>query len=140
MVLVHPGSACGSADFNLGHEGPTARHALAREVMAWRDDLLVVDGELSDELLVYPVMGIALESAADHKERIMFREVACDMTVDNWPEVVARRFEEMWPGGPHEVHVTGAWKHDDGSGCVNAVADVLDSHYVTISEIALKLP
>lgn len=140
MVLVHPGSACGSADFNLGDASAAARNALAREIMAWEHDLFVIDGELSDELIHYPAMGIALESAADRDDRRIVRQIACDLTVEDWPNVVAQRFATDWPGGPHHVHVTGAWVHGDGSGCVNTVAEIMSSHKVTISGTALRLP
>lgn len=140
MVLVHPGSACGSADFNLGDGAAELRNALAREVMEWEHDLLVIDGELSDELEHYPVMGIALDNASDRRDRRIVRLVACDLTLDDWPSAVAHRFSSDWPGGPHDVTITGAWLHEDGGGCVNAVAQVISRHRISISDKVLVLP
>ena len=49
--MVHPGSACGSADMNLGGAAASAaRAALASEIDAWHGEIAVIDGELSDEL------------------------------------------------------------------------------------------
>ncbi len=142
LILVHPGSACGSADFNLGDEGPAARGALAREIMDWQHDMLIVDGALSDELAIYPVMGIAIENTLDQNDRLVVREVACDFTFERWPEKVAKKLSEMWPGGPHDVRITGAWVHEDGTGCVNAVKEAIapSGHRIEISTTALLLP
>lgn len=61
LVLVHPGSACGSANFNIGKfEARAARDALCSELDNWRGDVLVIDGELSDELEFYPSFDLAI--------------------------------------------------------------------------------
>ena len=61
LVLVHPGSACGSADMNLGKfEARAARAELAYELDYWHGTLLVIDGELSDELPWYPQLDRAI--------------------------------------------------------------------------------
>lgn len=140
MILVHPGSACGSADFNLGDDAAPLRDELAREIMGWKDDLLVIDGELSDELASYALLGIALESAEDVHGRTMERKTACDFTSDDWTGEITRHFETRWPDGPHDILITGAWVEDEGGGCVNAVAQSLRHHNVMVSDRALRLP
>ena len=138
MVVVHPGSACGSADFNLGDEAGRAREVLARDIMAWAGDMLVVDGVLSDEIGHYALLAIALENAGDQKEARFVRCRACDDDGE-WPHIVRRTFDREWPGGPHRVTVTGAWLHDDGGGCVGAVAEALRAHRVNVADSALRL-
>lgn len=138
MIVVHPGSACGSADFNLGLEAPSLRDQLAQEISNWPHDILIVDGELSDELQYYATMGIAIANAQDGGKKCV-RVKACDMTMEQWPDHVADCFEREWPGGPYKLYLTGAWYHDDGTGCVNAVAEKLSSHDITISDKVLCL-
>jgi hypothetical protein len=139
LVVVHPGSACGSADFNLGTEAGPAREALAVEIMTWPHAMLVVDGDLNDEIEHYAMLAIALENAGDVKERKMIRVQACDPT-EGWPEIVGKALDDEWPGGPHDVLVTGAWVEPDDGGCVNAVVQAVGRHRVAVAPTALRLP
>ena len=52
LVVVHPGSLCGSADFNVGVDAAAkARQALIHEIQrATGAGVIVIDGDLSDEL------------------------------------------------------------------------------------------
>lgn len=138
LVLVHPGSACGSADFNLQLEAGPYREALAAEIHEWQHDILIVDGQLSDELEHYAVLGLAIQNAVERDGRRVVRERACDFTADDWPTLVRTRFDAEWPGGPHRVVLTGAWYGDDGHGCINAVAEALDAQTIAISPRALR--
>lgn len=139
MIVVHPGSACGSADFNLGKDAPAMRGALAREISAWRDDIMIVDGVLSDELPHYALLDVAIVNASDRPGRRLVRHRACDADGAAWPQSAAERFSAEWPGGPHLVMLTGAWAEADGSGCVNAVARAISGHAVTVSTNALSI-
>lgn len=140
MVLVHPGSACGSADFNIGISAGAMREALAAEIQAWEHDILIVRNSLCDELKHYAVLGIVLDNAAEKPGRRVVEEHACDQTGPHWPEIVKTRFQAEWPAGPHEVLLTGAW-YDEMSenGCINAVAEMLSNHLVTVSHNALRV-
>ena len=140
MVLVHPGTACGTADYNLGDEAPGLRDALAFEVMAWEHDLFVIDGEMSDELQHYAMLGLAVENALDARNRRVVRHKACDFAHPEWTDGVGRRFDQVWPGGPHDVTITGAWAQEDGRGCVDMMVDRLRDHAVVISSTVLRLP
>jgi hypothetical protein len=61
LVIVHPGSACGSADFNLGKfEARAARDTLRGAIEDWEGGVIVIDGELSDELEHVPSLARAM--------------------------------------------------------------------------------
>src|SRR5690606_22893648 len=73
------GSACGSADFNLGrYDARAGRDGLLLDLAAAEGDLFVIDGALSDELESYPMFARAIDDAlaaartrGDRAERIM---------------------------------------------------------------------
>lgn len=131
LVVVHPGSACGSADFNLGRvDARAARDALVSEIVAWSGPVVVVDGVLSDELQGQ-ALGKAIEDAIGRAEAAghpVLRVFACDGETEDWPAVVSAALDGM--GLPRDIQavVTGAWYFEDGSsGCVNAVYDLVTS-------------
>jgi len=84
LVIVHPGSCCGSADMNLGrYEAGALRDYLADTVNAWRGPVLVIDGNLSDELAqtAYESLGRAIKNAlrrAKYAKLPAKREWGCD--------------------------------------------------------------
>ena len=131
LVLVHPGSACGSTDFHHGPQmGDGLRLMLGECVRLWRGPMLIVDGELSDEIMEHAGLLAAIESgmaqntALGHKVR---RIVACDFTHEgsstSWTDDVRAALLGFDVG---RVVVTGAWYHpDDDAGCVNAVYDLV---------------
>ncbi len=146
LVLVHPGSACGSADFHHGRSYASAeREALADRLRGWQYDLVVVDSDLSDEIRRYPVLMSAIESAlaraasTGHGARLL----ACDDQEDydgcDW---VSQVRDHVLALGTVNAIVTGAWHHvDDDHGCVNAVYDVLtrEGLKVDIDDSALPI-
>lgn len=138
LIVVHPGSACGSADFNLELDAGPSREALAAEIHRWPHDLMIVDGELSSELDHYAILGLAIQNATERDGRRVVRQHACDFSTPDWPDVVRQRYHAEWPNGPHRVTITGAWYGDDGHGCVNAVATALGDQDVTVSASALR--
>lgn len=142
LIIVHPGSACGSADFNLGDDAPEARHALAKQIREWNGHLMVVDGALSTELDVYPQIGLAIENAIDEaslRGRRASRVLACDFTHDEWPSVAVAHLDEHHAGGERVV-LTGAWVEPEGGGCIPALAGAIGTRRtVTISPSALAL-
>jgi hypothetical protein len=130
LVIVHPGSACGSANFNLGKsEAQAARDTLRSAIEDWEGGVIIIDGDLSDELDFFPsiqkALALSLERAA--KAGLTSRRVT-----GNDPEQSDRIREFVEQGGPAskaiEYHVSGAWYHpEDGSGCVGSVIDELKS-------------
>lgn len=128
LILVHPGSACGSADFTLGRDNARdARMDLSEKLGDWSGNLLVVDGSLSTELATWPMFGGQIKQAlAAAKSSGFFsgRIFACDDETENWPEVVAAALKQAGLPSETPVEVTGAWFfEDDTAGCVNAARD-----------------
>lgn len=127
MVVVHPGSCCGSADFNLGYQTAEAyRTALQSDLDAWNGPLVVIHGELSDELPRYPALNSALQGcmarATQQKQGWSF--VADDNTLPPHPVAFMRFLKRAgFPKGTW-FRITGAWHHrDDSAGCVNSIYD-----------------
>ena len=127
LVVVHPGSACGSADFHFGRQAAEAcRQLITDRISGWSGHIIVVDGDLSDELPGHPKLQHAIEQglaraieAGNTSERLM----ACDLTDADWPRTVQRAVRQV-PAS--HVVITGAWYHPDGDGgCCNAVHDVV---------------
>lgn len=129
LVLVHPGSACGSANFNIGKlDAGAAREALISTLQSWQGGILVIDGELSDELPFYPSLDRAiknaLSSAVEHGQ--ISRRVEGD-DPDQMDRI--REFVQEMPELQRSAHfeVTGAWYHpEDGGGCVGSVLKELE--------------
>jgi len=129
LVLVHPGSACGSADFNIGFKlAQEGRDAICQDLESWTGDILVVDGFLSDELDRYPRLFHAIHGAFG-RAACAQRVFACDS--------VGRHFSEKLPGiietsawsDPTRFGfvLTGAWYDPENRwGCVNGVVDLLN--------------
>lgn len=125
LVLVHPGSACGSANFNLGRtEGREAREGLITAIEAWQGGFLVIDSEFSDELEEYPGFDRAIKlalQAAKNRNQISQRVVGDDPDqVQRITEFVATMSDQ--DKDQTSFTVTGAWfDPSDGEGCVGSV-------------------
>lgn len=132
LVVVHPGSACGSADFNLGMiEGARARERLARTISSWAGDIIVVDGELSDELNVYAHLGLAIANAETAGK---VTRVSADAGEPTWADHASSIIKSRLKDG--KVHLTGAWHHGDGSdGCIDHLARILKAAFKVDSEV-----
>lgn len=143
LVLVHPGSACGSANFNLGTSAAqAAREALIKELDQWSGGIVVIDGHLSDEIALHPAYDQAIRACL---ARAKASGQAANRVVGDDPEQVdrIREFAERGDGSCARSYiVSGAWYHSaDGSGCVgSAVMELqrLDCE-VTVSPSALDL-
>jgi hypothetical protein len=145
LILVHPGSACGSADFNLGRSVAKAeRQGLITDLNNSNGGLLVVDGDISDELPRYPALKGAIDEAlarAKSRGLIAQRVFACDMKTTNWPTKVKKMVQNMQLDPQTPIEVTGAWV-DGETGCVVAVYQTLQSlgfKNLVISQNALRL-
>lgn len=133
LIVVHPGSCCGSADFNLGPEAAeSAREILADDLDVWTGALAAIDGDLSGDLRLrrYRTLGAALEgalerSAAEGLPAIRIR----GGDEDEFDQVAAALSlcESLGLAtGAWKVEVTGAWYDPAGSdGCVNSVVEAL---------------
>jgi hypothetical protein len=126
LVVVHPGSALGSADSNLGgFEARAGRDALQYAFENWDGPVLVIHGELSDEFPSYPIFDrflkemIARSRAAGHRcEEVQ----GDDMSNHNQEKAITKWVKDQ--GLTPETacfEVTGAWYNEDGGGCVGSV-------------------
>ena len=130
LVLVHPGSCCGSANMNLGlDDARLMRGALSDVLRGWSGDVLVLDSDLSDELGFYPVFNGRIKDAAARAQHAA-RVAACEDT----GEGVVASLKAFMPasqwGDPASVRcvITGAWYHeDDNGGCVNGAVEALSA-------------
>ena len=143
LVLVHPGSACGSADFNLGTAAAqAARGALITELDEWSGGIVVIDGGLSDEIAVHPSFDRAINACL---ARARSSGLTANRVAGDDPEQVDR-IREFAEGGAgtraQSFTVSGAWYHSvDGTGCVGSVVVELQrlNRDVTVSPTALDL-
>lgn len=124
LILVHPGSLCGSANFNLGRvEARAVRDAVVADLRVWDGNVLVLDGFLSDELDDYPDLQSAIDEAVARAAGFGRRIEADDP--EHADLAVAFLQEQALPADV-QVSLTGAWYDPtDESGCVNATRDAL---------------
>jgi hypothetical protein len=141
LIVVHPGSCCGSADFNCGDAAAeAAREILAGDLDDWAGALAVIDGDLSSELRLrkYRGLGAALEAALE-------RAAAAGQPAirirggdeDEFDQVAAALSLAESLGlssGAWKVETTGAWYDPTGSeGCVNSVVEALATAGVSVT-------
>ena len=131
LVVVHPGSACGSASFNIGNQDArAARASLVNELNAWLGPLVVIDGRLSIELPDYPALSSALENALARARQA--GHMSLRLTGDD-PEQNGRIRKVIESMGAEQkraafFNITGGWfDKGNGGGCVGGVYDVIVS-------------
>lgn len=128
LILVHPGSACGSASATLGRQTAKCyREEIARDLKAHQGDVLVLDGDLSDELPQYPEFNKAIQDAV-LRTKYSMRQFACDNVGVHFtvllPEII--RASAWNDPARFRFDITGAWYYaNNESGCVNGVYEVL---------------
>jgi hypothetical protein len=133
LFVVHPGSACGSADFNLGiQDAEAARGRLREAVDRWVGGVVVIDGFLSDELRQprYGALGAAIAGLLDRSFAAglpAMRTRGCDSESDDQIAATRKAVADLGlDPARHAVEVTGAWHDPSGrSGCVTSVAQEL---------------
>lgn len=146
LIAVHPGSACGSADFNIGKfEARAYRDGIVSELNSWVGPVLIVDGELSDELPHYPVLNAAIDSALSRADASGFgsgRIYACAMNTPDWPQKVASAVSKLKVSRDTSIGLTGAWySPNGGDGCVNHThAALSEAGYTSIDILDSVVP
>lgn len=139
LVVVHPGSACGSADFNIGkYDAQASRDGLVREFENWHGGVIVLCGELDDELPDYPQLNAALSSLLERAKaagKVSIRVKAHDPAQIT---VIKRLLKKPENQGSKYI-VTGAWLYDNEEGCVGSVVQAIRSMGlpVTVSDMAV---
>lgn len=146
LVVVHPGSACGSADMNLGRmDARAARDALAFELDRWQGPVVVIHGEFSDELPSYPMLGQAVSNVVARARQAGHRadEILGDDNSDHNQVAAITEWLEANVGADRPAfRVTGAWYHpEDGGGCVGSVLDQLRAlgHEAIVADSVVEL-
>ncbi len=167
LVLVHPGSLFGSADYNVGHCVAEKRRDIIRnQLLTHLGQLIVIDGFLSDEIdeefndAIFTGLSNACQTARYYEllnPASALRVWGCDggeHPFDEWESFGNNVVPLMFAGQeaaaealcPYletdEIEVTGAWATEHGRwGCVNSVAEVprdsMPDTRVWISETAL---
>lgn len=149
LVIVHPGSACGSAEENLGRDNADfQRLEMQTLVDGWEGGVLVIDGELSSELdgdggwkkhwkewgdTVNRALQRA-KSAGFVSERVMGDDGSAYNQEDAIVDLVKKH--KLTPSNS-KITLTGAWVHsEDGGGCVNSVREKLEAlgHRPTVED------
>ena len=144
LVLVHPGSMCGSADMQIGRDRATElRKAVLKEVSEHSGPLVVIDGFLSDELSSEEdtlIMEALKRNAAQgyfarrlwgcdsgeeaYTSWVAFGADVGEQTEFEGQEAAAETFAHHLAA--KEIRVSGAWATDDlSSGCATSVLVVL---------------
>jgi hypothetical protein len=126
LILVHPGSLCGSANMNLGKADARAvREEIASELDQWIGGLVVLDGMLSDELPDYPVINDAIEECLD---RCATSSITTRLEADDpdHAQIALDYLRQHETPTDTKIVITGAWYEPDWScGCVNLTFAVL---------------
>jgi len=149
LVVVHPGAACGSADFVLGSwDAADARDNLIREANKWEGGVIVLQDSAMHEtgqagLESWERWGDALKalvSRAKASGLVAIEQPAYNETPPHHDEVIRALLANPKNRGTNYV-VTGAWVFSDESGgCVLDVysAIIRLGYKAEISEDALR--
>lgn len=147
LIVVHPGSCCGSANLNLGrYDARAARDGLSSELARWNGHIAVIDGDLSDDLSDYPIFNrgitdaLARNASAGFKSRRIDGYAAADF--DQVAAAAALVADLGLSPQANPIKLTGAWTHgeESDSGCIDDVystlaaagfsVDILDSAFL----------
>ena len=149
LVVVHPGSACGSGNANIGkHEARSYRESMTSDLNEWNAGVIVIDGFLSDELPDYPEFDRAIKDALSNARRRKFisrRANGCDNSDKNADDRIREIVTKMGDAAKEcTFTVTGAWYHNpkEQTGCVNGVLNVLEEMGCTawLADSAMRMP
>lgn len=131
-ILVHPGSCCGSANFNMGIILASAARSRLIDTLdhigtSPGHELFVLDGDLSDELGQFPALDHAIKAAlarCAQNGRPSMR-----LQADDPDQVqVAQFLLDNNFFRDRQVKLMGAWAEpDNDNGCVTSVKQVLDA-------------
>lgn len=107
IVVVHPGSMGGSADFNLGSQAQEVRVRVLNEVLQYKGRVISILGDLRDEIDTYPEL-------RDIKKRTDTSFEACPSEGDL--QNVAQEISSHFDSPDISFTITGAWA-DQEDGC-----------------------
>ncbi len=130
LILVHPGSTCGSANFNLGQDLASAsRRELVQDLQSWKGHFLVFDGNLSDELPRFKELNQAMLGCAIRTEENGFQALrinACDNSEYTQDDATLDIFLNQSIDRQTKIKLTGAWYNPiSNDGCLFSVCEIL---------------
>ena len=129
LIVVHPGSLCGSADMNLDTPASQgARNAVAEDIdnhVAHGGSIALLHGFLSDELPKHPTLNNSIMKAAATARahgQIGAHRFGCDNLEPRLEEGLDQIVRDLALDPAYtEVTLTGAWYDPvNREGCVNA--------------------
>lgn len=139
-LMVHLGSACGSANFNLGDQrAQHARAGLLEDLQTVTGHLLVLAGGLDDEIADFAELLDALETALQPTPGGLRAQI---LAHDPDQVDITKAFVDRLGALAFEVsfEVTGAWLDDydpgERGGCVGSVYEALKAK--GLSNIAIS--
>lgn len=141
LIIVHPGSACGSADMNLGRDAAEIqRLEMQMLVQDWEGGVAVIDGDLSEELSggrsSWSEWGRSIDQALARakQEGLLAVRVMGDDDGDYRQQDAARDLVANYNLLPTDTRITltGAWIDDSGDGCVHSVRETLEELGFTV--------
>lgn len=149
LIMVHPGSACGSLNDAFGKSaGGAYRDGLVIDLNNSKGGVLIVDGEFSDEIPYYGDFNSAILNALQRAKTAGLPSVRIDAD-DNSPRWVAKTLNTVRQMGyvaTDTIVVSGIWVGTDegwgaNSGCVTAVFKSLKrAGYTTVSISEWAIP
>jgi hypothetical protein len=130
LVIVHPGSCCGSADFNIGSDASEYRRVLVNFVQRWNGAVIVMRGELDDELSYgrYAALGGAITQALSRAKasgHLSLSVSAHDPAQVTKMQGILKKAAAYGITPETRFILTGAWVYSDTTGCVGSVNEVL---------------
>lgn len=140
IVLVHPGSAVGSANDQLGKSVARAeREAMAHELDGWSGHVIVIDGDFSDELPRHELFDRAIRACVDRNAaagflalRVYGDDNSSHMRQEDAIAAVLDEHGARLAGAAFVL--TGAWWEPETSGgCVGSVLEVVRERGFTAS-------
>lgn len=128
LIVVHLGSLCGSANFNLGEvDAEKHRTAITQEIATWPGAIAVISGEHDIELDLPPFSPLA---AALSQKSFSTYGASLEGALRRAAIRVVDHYDYPLTD---PILVTGAWNDHDGTGCVNTVVNALKIRGFTVS-------
>jgi hypothetical protein len=112
LILVHPGSACGSADFNIGRDlADECRLDLIRCLNLRTDNILILDNSFGDELLETPYKALndAINTAIGRSQSLGKTAIRREAEDPDQVKVVEELFQNLNSDYRRLVSSAGRW-------------------------------
>ena len=130
LILVHPGSACGSAGYNIGKRAAeNFRDLIIDDLNCASGHVIVLGGVLDNEIAEYDEFHEAITDAVEYAQREGLVGTYIEACDPDQVQIVERLMERLGDLGKQvKFELTGAWVEytDEGYGqCVGSVYDAI---------------